>query len=150
MSEKHKKQIPMNPTAPPNNDMFVASEFSQRAPPPTYEQSQKMSAAVAPQQLYGAMQAPTSHLPPYGTGYVNPYQTHMQQHQHYYHQPMPMSHETAETKVITLAKGAEVRHTVTGAISIPPPPPGYAATPAQLAAMNGQPVVVKKKKNTFF
>lgn len=33
---------------------------------------------------------------------------------------------------------------------IPPPPPGYAPNPVQIAAMQGQPVVMDKKKNNFF
>lgn len=33
---------------------------------------------------------------------------------------------------------------------IPPPPPGYLPNAAQVAAMQGQPVIVEKKKNNFF
>lgn len=33
---------------------------------------------------------------------------------------------------------------------IPPPPPGYAPNAVQIAAMQGQPVVMDKKKNNFF
>lgn len=37
-----------------------------------------------------------------------------------------------------------------GQAIIPPPPPGYAPNPAQIAAMQGQPVIMDKKKNNFF
>lgn len=37
-----------------------------------------------------------------------------------------------------------------GSLSIPPPAPGYAATPAQIAAMQGRQVMTEKKKNDFF
>lgn len=38
----------------------------------------------------------------------------------------------------------------TGQVNIPPPPPGCAPTPEQMAALQGQPVILKKKKNSFF
>lgn len=64
--------------------------------------------------------------------------------------------------------GARFKGKGAGSISVPPPPPGYLPTPAQLAAMQGQPVsnlkilksgeiillafqvMLKKKKNSFF
>ena len=85
-------------------------------------------------------------------GYANPYQAHIQQQQSYLNMTPPVApvhHKSAEN-VLYIAKGAKVRTTATGAISIPPPPPGCAPTPGQLAAMSGQPVMIKKQKKSFF
>lgn len=85
-------------------------------------------------------------------GYANPYQAHVQQQQNCLNMTPSIAavQSTSTENVLHLAKGAKVRTTATGAISIPPPPPGCAPTPGQLAAMSGQPVMIKKKKKSFF
>uniref|UniRef100_A0A1I8PKD0 DAZ-associated protein 2 n=1 Tax=Stomoxys calcitrans TaxID=35570 RepID=A0A1I8PKD0_STOCA len=163
---------PLYPTAPPlGND--VAEEFHRGAPPPSYEESLKMSAATpaqrfpapyyqqptaAPQQPY-QYQFPTqqpmsyaSPLPPTAAhgGYVNPYPVHMQQHQMYYNAAASSNAMQQSSNVLEFHKRADIRTNAKGAIHVPPPPPGCAPTPGQLAAMTGQQVMVKQKKKSFF
>lgn len=123
--------------------MNTAAPHQYAYPSPTYYQQQ--------QSYFGPYTAPTPSHASYG--YANPYQTHIQQQQNFYNSVPTMppvgNAKTAEN-VLYLAKGAKVRTTASGAISIPPPPPGCAPTPAQLAAMSGQPVMIKKQKKSFF
>ncbi|XP_037821614.1 LOW QUALITY PROTEIN: uncharacterized protein LOC119610464 [Lucilia sericata] len=143
-------------------------EFEQRGPPPpSYEESLKMNGgagSTSHQYMYSnptAYQQQQAFLPPaaYPTpgpsscGYANPYQRHIQQQQSFYNSINVTPQSTipnGANNVLYLAKGAKVRTTATGAISIPPPPPGCAPTPGQLAAMSGQPVMIKKEKKSFF
>lgn len=136
-------------------------------PPPTYDECMKANNAAGPttpsQPHQYTYTTPTPYQqqqvfqppPPLAQqtyGYANPYQTHMQQQQIFYNTATPSTVNTTSTpgNVLYLAKGAKVRTTATGGISIPPPPPGCAATPAQLAAMSGQQVMIKKQKKSFF
>ncbi|EDW03933.1 GH11516 [Drosophila grimshawi] len=122
-----------------------------RAPPPSYEQSQQHRTNYAPcppgpgcmpmhvpsNQYYGMthhQQLPTLHP---GLGYGFP-------------GPSTSAGATAASHVINVDSRAELRTTSTGAVVIPPPPPGCLPTAAQLAAMQGQPVVVQQKKRSFF
>jgi len=52
--------------------------------------------------------------------------------------------------VLQYAAGTRFSGKGGGSVSVPPPPPGVAPTPAQLAALQGQPVILQKKKNSFF
>ncbi|XP_032592611.1 DAZ-associated protein 2 [Drosophila grimshawi] len=127
------------------------SAASMRAPPPSYEQSQQHRTNYAPcppgpgcmpmhvpsNQYYGMthhQQLPTLHP---GLGYGFP-------------GPSTSAGATAASHVINVDSRAELRTTSTGAVVIPPPPPGCLPTAAQLAAMQGQPVVVQQKKRSFF
>ncbi|XP_017855093.2 uncharacterized protein LOC108608287 [Drosophila busckii] len=113
-----------------------------RAPPPTYEQSQQHSSAatamplhVPSNQYYGMthhQQLPAQN-PGYNYGLVG-----------------PSTSVAAAPPVLSMHARAELRTTATGAVSIPPPPPGYLPTAAQLAVMQGKPVVVQQKKRSFF
>lgn len=123
---------------------------SMRAPPPSYEQSQQQ------RPNYGQLPAGIGmqmHIPP-GNQYYG--MTH--------HQQLPVLHHgvgyglagpstsagAAASRVLEVDSRAELRTTSTGAVVIPPPPPGCLPTPAQLAAMQGQPVVLQQKKRSFF
>ncbi|KAL9928199.1 uncharacterized protein ACN427_004652 [Glossina fuscipes fuscipes] len=150
------------PSAPPA--LFSSNDFSQRAPPPSYEESLKMSTPLTnlPSPYYAGQGVPLA--PGTSYGYVNPYQVHVQQQQRHYNpmstsfqsactqptQPSPSNAQDKNRNVLLLAKGAKLRTAPNGAISIPPPPPGCTPSAAQLAAMKGQPVLVKKQKGSFF
>ncbi|KAM7351956.1 uncharacterized protein ACRADG_004650 [Cochliomyia hominivorax] len=148
--------IPSAPTVP--------QEFERGPPPPSYEECLKMNGAVGTanqhQYIYSnptPYQQQQAFVPPppvnQSYGYSNPYQTHIQQQQSFYNMSLPQITSTSNSSAVNtlyLAKGAKVRTTATGAISIPPPPPGCVPTPAQMAAMSGQQVVVKKQKKSFF
>ncbi|XP_075153709.1 uncharacterized protein LOC142227189 [Haematobia irritans] len=165
------------PTAPPLvGDM--TTDFHRGAPPPSYEESLKMSANTRhnnqpphyqqPQPTHQSYQypaMPTHHqqpltygpppVPVYSGGYVNPYPVHMQQHQMYYSNTGASSssrkpQNPIANNVLEFDKRAEIKTNAQGAILVPPPPPGCVPTPAQLAAMSGQQVVVKHKKKSFF
>ncbi|XP_034472470.1 DAZ-associated protein 2 [Drosophila innubila] len=122
---------------------------SMRAPPPSYEQSQQQ------RPNYGQL--------PDGPGM----QMHIPRNQYYgmtHHQQLPALHQgagyglvgpstssgAAASRVLNVDSRAELRTTSSGAVLIPPPPPGCLPTPAQLAAMQGQPVVLQQKKRSFF
>lgn len=94
-------------------------------------------------------------------------QMHVPRNQYYgmtHHQQLPVMHHgngyglagpstsagAAASHVLNVDARAEIRTTASGAVVIPPPPPGCLPTPAQLAAMQGQPVVVQQKKRSFF
>ncbi|XP_065355842.1 protein shank [Calliphora vicina] len=148
----------------PSTAPSAPDDFQRGPPPPSYEECLKMNGAAgtAPHQYTYSNPTPyqqqQAFLPPPGPsssyGYANPYQTHIQQQQIFYNtaNPSPQSGmpQTTAENVLYLAKGAKVRTTATGAISIPPPPPGCAPTPGQMAAMSGQPVMIKKEKKSFF
>lgn len=139
---------------PYSSQLFIILHFcTQRAPPPTYEQSQQQ------QPQYGIN---------YGQAPVGPHmQMHVPRNQYYgmtHHQQLPAMHHgngyglagpstsagAAASHVLNVDARAEIRTTASGAVVIPPPPPGCLPTPAQLAAMQGQPVVVQQKKRSFF
>lgn len=132
-----------------------------------------MSAAPQPQQMYGfpyqQQQQPQnqqpkqfplqSQLPMNNSGaapatlcgYTNPYQAHVLQQQIYYNTASAVPQQMAPAhNVLQFDKRAKIITTASGAISVPPPPPGCAPTPGQMAAMTGQPVMVKKDKKRFF
>ncbi|XP_053958760.1 uncharacterized protein LOC128863564 [Anastrepha ludens] len=157
-NEKNTMATAGAPSAP------AASGYNHRPPPPSYEESQRMygSAAnrVAPNSL------PNSYMQPYNYN-ATPQQAQTSMYAQNYAPPPPQYYQhhyvtaTApitfnnvqtrnESHILSLAPGAKVRTTPTGAVSIPPPPPGCAPTAAQYAAMQGQPVVLKKTKRSFF
>ncbi|XP_022221991.1 DAZ-associated protein 2 [Drosophila obscura] len=149
------KGNPLNEaTAPSYKYCNAADSVAMRAPPPTYEESQRNSgghqpsypAAPGQNQYYGMIshnqQAPGPFntqpgMPVHnGTGYglAGP----------------STSAGAASAHVLQLDSRAEVRTTPSGSVVIPPPPPGCLPTPAQWAAMQGQAVVLKQKKRSFF
>ncbi|EDW77622.1 uncharacterized protein Dwil_GK24599 [Drosophila willistoni] len=138
---------------------------SMRAPPPTYEESQRNGGAFNHQQAPAPHPAATANNPNqyYGMIYHNPQVPVHVQMQGGYNSPTVMHHGVgyglagpstsagaAASRVLQLDPRAEIRTTSTGAVSVPPPPPGCLPTPAQLAAMQGQPVTVKQNKRSFF
>ncbi|KNC31200.1 hypothetical protein FF38_14295 [Lucilia cuprina] len=151
---------------PPSMNPSEPDEFEQRGPPPpSYEECLKMNGgagSTSHQYMYSnptayqqqqAFLPPAAYPAPSSYGYANPYQTHIQQQQSFYNSVNAASQSAVNKgaeNVLYLAKGAKIRTTATGAISIPPPPPGCAPTPGQLAAMSGQPVMIKKEKKSFF
>ncbi|XP_036328391.1 DAZ-associated protein 2 [Rhagoletis pomonella] len=152
------------PSAPVALNGAAASGFNHRPPPPSYEESQRMYVAaanrVAPNHMpnsymptynYNAQQHQMQ-TPNYSAHYAAPPPQYYQHH--YVTATAPATFNTTqavkEPHVLSLAAGAKIRTTATGAVSIPPPPPGYAPTAAQYAAMQGQPVVLKKTKRSFF
>ncbi|EDW64093.1 DAZ-associated protein 2 [Drosophila virilis] len=135
--------------APPHYSFNFDSAASMRAPPPSYEQSQQQRVNYMPSPAGPAMQI------------------HVPSNQYYgmtHHQQLPVMHNgsdyglvgpstsagAAASHVINVDPRAELRTTTSGAVVIPPPPPGCLPTPAQLAAMQGHPVVVQQKKRSFF
>lgn len=126
--------------------------------PPQYQQQPMPSVShqqhYVPPQTY---QIPNAYaVPAQNPVYVYQHtQTQQQQQQVYYNtaamtSPPQVIDKNSPKNVLYLAKGATVRTTANGAISIPPPPPGCAPTAAQMAAMQGKPVVVKKQKKSWF
>lgn len=93
---------------------------------------------------------------------------HVPSNQYYgmtHHQQLPVMHQghqgyglagpstsagAAAAHVLNVDSRATLRTTASGAVVVPPPPPGCLPTPAQLAAMQGKPVVVQQKKRSFF
>lgn len=119
---------------------FQQTPYYQQPQPPYQFPPHQQHMAYGPAPTYGP--TPTSSY-----GYVNPYPIHMQQQQTYYN----ASSQVAQSQnVLHFDKRAQIRTTKGGAISVPPPPPGIAPSPAQLAAMSGQQVLIKQKKPTFF
>ncbi|KAH8394236.1 hypothetical protein KR215_009575, partial [Drosophila sulfurigaster] len=125
----------------------------QRAPPPTYEQSQQqpMNYAQPPAQAPQFYHHPQPQIP------SNQYygMMHHQQLPQIMHHPglgygYAPSTSTGAPRVLQMDSRAELRTTAAGAVVVPPPPPGCLPTPAQLAAMQGQQVVVQQKKRSFF
>ncbi|XP_067624556.1 DAZ-associated protein 2 isoform X2 [Eurosta solidaginis] len=156
------------PTAPSANVDTGGSSYVHRPPPPSYEESQRMygstainNRAATANHLHNSYMPTHSYsTPPQSQqmpmrNYTIPSYTPPPQYyqQHYVTATAPATFNntrlTKETHVLSLAPGAKIR-TPTGAVSIPPPPPGYAPTAAQYAAMQGQPVVLKKTKRSFF
>ena len=79
------------------------------------------------------------------------YPIHAQPHQFYNAQPQAYQVQTAVTGVTGVYDaGARFGGKAGGSQTVPPPPPGIAPNQAQIAAMQGQPVVMAKKKNGFF
>ncbi|XP_073827467.1 uncharacterized protein [Musca autumnalis] len=154
MSKSDGKSTNLYPTAPPETLVDNDPTYQRGPPPPSYEEALKMS-SHSQAQYY---QQPPTHqqFPIYqpNAGYVNPYPAHIQQHQNYYNTAAPppthVNQMSPSHNVLHFDKRAEIRTTANGAVTVPPPPPGIAPTPAQLAAMSGQPVMIKKKKNSFF
>ncbi|XP_030383358.1 DAZ-associated protein 2 [Scaptodrosophila lebanonensis] len=168
-------KAPTAPSAPYSNLYDSAAAIAMRAPPPTYEESQRVSYPTL-----STPQASVTHSnftpaqvfqPPMGPGQVYQltttpaqfYQPPMGDNRYYgmtHHQQLPAQvqrqpHNAIPTgasasHVLTLDARAEMRTTANGAVVIPPPPPGCLPTPAQLAAMQGEPVVLKQKKRSFF
>jgi len=149
------------PTAPPATErVFNRNIVQGRTPPPSYEETMRMQFTNprVPCPSPGPQYYAANFSGPFGVTYAPVYGIPPQ----YQQVPVPTtissrvqdrvpsvpSVSTAKP-VLTLARGATVQ-TVNGAISIPPPPPGVAPTPAQLAAMNGEPVLVKQQKRGFF
>ncbi|CAD7000358.1 extensin [Ceratitis capitata] len=153
------------PTAPESINEVASGGYNYRPPPPSYEESQRMytssAANVAPKQM-----SSNSYMPSYATNnsphqipttnYIQNYAASPppppQYYQHHYVSATcpPTFSVPNEPHVLSLAPGAKIRTTSAGAVSIPPPPPGCAPTAAQYALMQGQPVLVKKTKRSFF
>ncbi|XP_052853573.1 DAZ-associated protein 2 [Drosophila gunungcola] len=156
MSKPSKSGPPNEGSAPPAYDYGNASDaLAMRAPPPTYEQSQRSGGYGYPQggaappsqnQYYGMISHQQQQMP-FNGGQPN-YGMH---HATGYGLAGPStSAGAAAAQVLHLDSRAEVRTNATGNVVIPPPPPGCLPTPAQWAAMQGQPVVLKQKKRSFF
>ncbi|XP_017095597.2 DAZ-associated protein 2 [Drosophila bipectinata] len=145
MSNPQKSSLSSGGSAPPY-EVASKDEMAMRAPPPSYEESQRSGGAAgythqgpAPpthNQYYGMIshhqQQPTLNGMAYGAGYG------------------PSTSAAAGTSGPPLVLNLDSRAEVGKTIVIPPPPPGYLPTPAQWAAMQGQQVAVKQKKRSFF
>ncbi|XP_020806029.1 DAZ-associated protein 2 [Drosophila serrata] len=155
MSKSSKSGPPTGESAPAYDYSSSGQSMAMRAPPPSYEESQRSGGAVGYPQP-GAV--PLSNNQYYGMI------SHHQQQMPFNGQPQyGMHHGTgfglagpstsagaAASQVLHLDSRAEVRTNAAGSVVIPPPPPGCLPTPAQWAAMQGQPVVLKQKKRSFF
>ncbi|XP_017043740.1 DAZ-associated protein 2 [Drosophila ficusphila] len=155
MSKPSKSGKAGDGSAPAYDNHNFGDAMAMRAPPPTYEESQRSGGAYGyPQgevaspsqnQYYGMIshhqqQVPFNGQPNYGmhngTGYglAGP----------------STSAGAAARQVLQLDSRAEIRTNAAGNVVVPPPPPGCLPTPGQWAAMQGQPVVLKQKKRSFF
>ncbi|XP_017063314.1 DAZ-associated protein 2 [Drosophila eugracilis] len=156
MSKPSKSGTPSDGSAPAYDYRNSGDAMAMRAPPPTYEESQRSGgpgsyvyAQGAPtpiqNQYYGMIshhqqQIPINGQPNYGMHHGNGYGL----------AGPSTSAGAAAAQVLHLDSRAEVRTNAAGNVVIPPPPPGCMPTPAQWAAMQGQPVVLKQKKRSFF
>ncbi|EDV33282.2 uncharacterized protein Dana_GF21531 [Drosophila ananassae] len=144
MSNPQKSSPSSGGSAPPY-EMASKDEMAMRAPPPSYEESQRSGGAVghayqgpvphAQNQYYGMISHHQQQTPPYGMTYGAAYGP-----------GTSAASGASGSHVLHLDSRAEVGRT----INIPPPPPGCLPTPAQWAAMQGQQVAVKQKKRSFF
>lgn len=145
------------PSAPTSINDAAFSNCNNRPPPPSYEESQRMYTSAT---NHGAPnQFSTPYMQSYNynatSNYMQSYNAAAPPPQYYQHHYVtatapPTFNNVKEPHVLSLAPGAKIRTTGAGAVSIPPPPPGCAPTAAQYAAMQGQPVVLKKTKRSFF
>ncbi|XP_055912864.1 DAZ-associated protein 2 [Eupeodes corollae] len=179
MAENKNDNYPQLPTAPNGQQQFQLEPSPyHRPPPPTYEESQRWNPQPMYAQQGGNFYPSMSGNPPPYAGIQQPMQYGQQQqhgvscfapNQPQYafnyntQQQMPTGAQMSPQQQIsnrmasvninqypTVTFDAGARFTGQGQISIPPPPPGCAPTPEQLAALQGQPVILKKKKNSFF
>uniref|UniRef100_A0A0K8UW77 DAZ-associated protein 2 n=1 Tax=Bactrocera latifrons TaxID=174628 RepID=A0A0K8UW77_BACLA len=146
------KKIMSTAAAPASINDAAFSNFNNRPPPPSYEESQRMYASASNQFPTPFMQTSNYNAT---SNYMQSYTTSAPPPQYYQHHYVtatapPTFNSVKEPHVLSLAPGAKIRTTAAGAVSIPPPPPGCAPTAAQYAAMQGQPVVLKKTKRSFF
>ncbi|KAH8287917.1 hypothetical protein KR018_011498 [Drosophila ironensis] len=129
-----------NPSAPAHIYPNAGEDMAMRAPPPSYEESQRSGGAAghppAPQysqnHYYGMISHHQQAAPGYGLAGPS------------------TSAGAAASRVLQLDPRAEVTRAANGSVVVPPPPPGCLPTPAQWAAMQGQQVVLKQKKRSFF
>ncbi|EDW25331.1 GL26489 [Drosophila persimilis] len=145
-------------TAPSYKYCNAADSVAMRAPPPTYEESQRNSGGFGHQASYSSAPGQNQYYGMISHNQQVPFNTQPSQGM-----GVPVHHGTgyglagpstsagaAAAQVLQLDSRAEVRTTPSGSVVIPPPPPGCLPTPAQWAAMQGQPVVLKQKKRSFF
>ncbi|XP_043657028.1 DAZ-associated protein 2 [Drosophila teissieri] len=159
MSKPSKSGPPSESSAPAYDYRNSGDAMAMRAPPPTYEESQRNGGTGA--GAYGHPQGAAA--PPSQNQYYGMI-SHQQQQVPFSGQPNYGMHPgtgfglagpstsagAAAAQVLHLDSRAEVRTNSSGNVVIPPPPPGCLPTPAQWAAMQGQPVVLKQKKRSFF
>ncbi|XP_037711256.1 DAZ-associated protein 2 [Drosophila subpulchrella] len=159
MSKPSKSGPPSDGSAPAYDYRNAGDAMAMRAPPPTYEESQRNGGTGAG---YGYPQGGAA--PPSQNQYYGMISHQQQQMPFNGQQPNYGMHHgngygfagpstsagAAAAQVLHLDSRAEVRTNATGNVVIPPPPPGCLPTPAQWAAMQGQPVVLKQKKRSFF
>ncbi|XP_011198985.2 uncharacterized protein LOC105223076 [Bactrocera dorsalis] len=146
-----------SPSAPASINDAAFSNFNNRPPPPSYEESQRMYAFASNHGAPNQFPTPFMQTSNYNatSNYMQSYTSSAPPPQYYQHHYVtatapPTFNNVKEPHVLSLAPGAKIRTTATGAVSIPPPPPGCAPTAAQYAAMQGQPVLLKKTKRSFF
>ncbi|TDG53453.1 hypothetical protein AWZ03_000268 [Drosophila navojoa] len=145
MSKPNSGEASKSGNAPPYSFNYDYAT-SMRAPPPTYEQSQQQGVNSAPAAM--PMHVPSNQY--YGMTHHQQLPA-MQQGQQGYSLVGPSTSAGATAAhVLNIDPRAALRTTVSGAVVVPPPPPGCLPTPAQLAAMQGKPVVVQQKKRSFF
>ncbi|XP_055378465.1 DAZ-associated protein 2 [Condylostylus longicornis] len=157
---------PFAPSAPPPSTSHkeTPSYIPDRPPPPSYEESQKQYSNAQHSNVPSAPFGSPAHMPTSsGTSIGYP-----QMNQGYGHIPVAQSqypsiiprpvHQNIQQQqsanksihVVQYAAGTRFSGKGGGSVSVPPPPPGIAPTPAQLAALQGQPVILQKKKKIIF
>ncbi|XP_037041152.1 DAZ-associated protein 2 [Bradysia coprophila] len=128
---------------PPSYTMVQQPSYVQSAPmlPPTlpnYIYPPQVAFQQGPPPSYGVPQYPTGYCP------APPYQRQIQPMQ----QHVMYSDPTMQKAVFDA--GARFNGKGGASMSVPPPPPGYLPNAAQIAAMQGQTVMMEKKEENFF
>lgn len=110
--------------------------------PNQYMANHSVGAPVVPQQHQTSVASPQH-------SYPNPYQTNPYQNSGLYQYNPYQNLPPNSTVVIPHAFDAGARFDGIARPTVPPPPPGVAPNAAQMAAMQGQNVVLNQKKGSF-
>ncbi|XP_050095948.1 DAZ-associated protein 2 [Anopheles aquasalis] len=154
-------QMPMHAQLPPSYNSVVTSMTPTYAgypqamvPQPFYSNSWSMSPSGQPQFApppppYGATPGAVAAIPAQPVHHPQMYQYQLATAPPPQAQP-PQIYQTQMYPVQTAMFDSGARFGKSGGTpTIPPPPPGMGPNAAQLASMQGQQVVVAKKKNNF-
>jgi len=160
MSSEKKEYPAVGATAPSAPQAYIgvpgapSHQMTMASPYPAYPASAYTSAYLpssAPTYLPASYAAPLQHHLPYGTVSVAPNITAFGVPPQYFSQfPQVYSQRPGAVYVPAAATyDASARFDGHGMPVVPPAPPGVAPNAAQLAMMQGNPVVLSQQKNSF-